>query len=183
MIEDTAIHEKADLVAEYRSGSKYNVTLTDENGNALSNCVVKITVLGKTYNIKTDSKGVASLPINLAVGNYTVSAEFGGNSKLAPVEIINIISVVKPEIAIVANDINMTYKDGTCYDVQLIDRNGNPYAIAGEIVKMTIKGKTYVCKTNGHGIASLPINLGSGTYSIIAEYGGKVISNSITVNK
>ncbi len=172
-----------DLVAEYKGGSKYNVTLTDENGNALSNCVVKITVLGKTYNIRTDSKGVASLPINLAVGNYTVSAEFGGNSKLAPVEIINTISVVKPEIAIVANDINMTYKDGTCYDVQLIDRNGNPYAIAGEIVKMTIKGKTYQCKTNAQGIASLPINLASGTYSIIAEYGGKVISNSITVNK
>ena len=179
----TPILTGSDLVAEYKGGSKYNVTLTDENGNALSNCVVKITVLGKTYNIKTDSKGVASLPINLAVGNYTVSAEFEGNSKLAPVEIINTISVVKPEIAIIANDINMTYKDGTCYNVQLVDKNGNPYAIAGEIVKITILGKTYECKTNAQGIASLPINLVSGTYTIIAEYGGKEISNSITVNK
>ncbi len=172
-----------DLVVEYKAGSKYNVTLTDENGNAMSNCVVKITVLGKTYNRKTDANGIASLPINLAVGNYTVSAEFEGNNRLAPVEITNTVAVVKPEITIVANDINMTYRDGTSYDVQLIDGNGNPYAVAGEIVKMTIKGKAYERKTDSQGIASLPINLASGSYAIIAEYDGKEICNSITVNK
>ena len=173
----------SDLVAEYKGGSKYNVTLTDQDGNAMSNCVVKITVLGKTYNRKTDANGVASLPINLAVGNYTISAKFDGNSKLAPVEITSTVVVVKPEITIVANDINMTYKDGTSYDVQLIDGNGNPRAIAGEIVKITVMGKTYSCKTNAEGIASLPINLACGTYSIVAEYDGKEICNNITVNK
>ena len=102
---------------------------------------------------------------------------------MAPVEITSTVVVVKPEITIVANDINMTYKDGTSYDVQLIDGNGNPRAIAGEIVKITVMGKTYSCKTNAEGIASLPINLACGTYSIVAEYDGKEICNNITVNK
>ena len=55
-------------------------------------------------------------------------------------------------------------------------------ALANEIVKITIVGKTYDIKTNGNGIASLPINLKAGTYPVTAEYNGKTISNTVTVN-
>ena len=36
--------------------------------------------------------------------------------------------------------------------------------------------------SNGNGIASLPINLKAGTYTVTAEYNGKTISNTVTVN-
>ena len=46
-----------------------------------------------------------------------------------------------------------------------------------------INGKTYDRKTNSEGIATLPINLMAGTYTIIAEYGENTISSTIIVNK
>jgi hypothetical protein len=50
-------------------------------------------------------------------------------------------------------------------------------------VKITIKGSTYKVKTDANGIAKLPINLYVGIYDISAEYNGKVVNNTITVNK
>ena len=172
-----------DLVMTYKDGSAYSVTLTDADGNALANKVVKITIGTKTYDRKTDENGVASLPINLKVGSYDVSVKFEGDTYFDEVEISSTISVAKPELSLVAEDINMTYKDGTSYNVQLVDGQGNPYAVAGEIVKITVKGKEYNRKTNANGIASLPINLAAGTYEITAEYDGKVINSTVIVNK
>ena len=172
-----------DLVMSYKDGSVYSVTLTDANGNALANTYVKITIGTTTYNRKTDENGVANLPINLPLGQYDVTAKFDGDSKYDSVEITNTITVNKPQMSIVAEDVNMFYKDGTSYDVQLADGEGNPVAMAGEIIKITINGKTYDRKTNSEGIASLPINLMAGTYTITAEYDGNTISNTVTVNK
>ena len=172
-----------DLVMSYKDGSVYSVTLTDANGNALANTYVKITIGTTTYNRKTDENGVADLPINLPLGQYDVTAKFDGDSKYDSVEITNTITVNKPQMSIVAEDVNMFYKDGTSYDVQLTDGEGNPVAMAGEIIKITINGKTYDRKTNSEGIASLPINLMAGTYTITAEYDGNTISNTVTVNK
>ena len=87
------------------------------------------------------------------------------------------------EYNIVAEDVNMTYQDGTSYNVQLVDVNGNAVAQSGVIVKITINGKSYNRQTDANGIASLPINLRAGTYEISAEYDGKEITNTIVVNK
>ena len=99
------------------------------------------------------------------------------------VEINNTIVVNEPDWSITADDVNMTYKDGSSYDVQLVDGNGVPLNLADEIVKITIVGKTYNIRTNSNGIASLPINLKSGTYPVEAEYNGIVLTNTIVVNK
>ena len=85
--------------------------------------------------------------------------------------------------SIVAHDINMTHKDGTSYDVQIVDENGNPFAFPDAIVNMTVNNKTYKIKTNASGTAVLPIKLPVGEYIIFAEYNGKTINNTITVNK
>jgi hypothetical protein len=54
----------------------------DSKGNALaiSNEIVKITILGKSYDIKTNANGIASLPINLRAGIYDISAEYNGKT-------------------------------------------------------------------------------------------------------
>ena len=87
----------------------------------------------------------------------------------------NTIVVNKPEMSISAEDINMTYKDGTAYTVQLVDSDGNPIALAGEYINITIKDKTYSRKTNASGIASLPINFAAGTHKLTEEYEGHII--------
>ena len=172
-----------DLVMNYKDGSAWNVTLKDANGNAMVNTYLKVNILGKTYNLKTNDDGVASLPIGLAVRNYTISARYEGNKNFNAVEINKTIVVNPPEYNLVAEDVNMTYQDGTSYNVQLTYGNGSPVAKAGVVIKMTINNHSYNRKTNAEGIASLPIGLISGTYTITAEYNGKQITNTIVVNK
>lgn len=179
----TPVLSGEDLVMVCNDGSSWRITLADAGGNAIANAVVKFTVAGKTYSRKTDANGTASLPINLISGNYNISARFEGNTKFEPVEINNTVTVNKPKYNITAEDVNMTYGDGTNFTVQLVDSQANPVALAGENVKITVNGKPYNRKTDTNGIATLPINLRAGTYTFTAEYDGNEITNTIVVNK
>ena len=170
------------LVMFYKDGSSFKATLKDNKGKAIANTAIKFIILGRAYTVETDANGVASLAINLKQGTYDISTKFEGNNKFNAVEVTNTITVKDSGMSISANDVNMVYKDGSSYDVQLIDSKNLPVALANEIVKITIVGKTYDIKTNGNGIASLPINLKAGTYTVTAEYNGKTISNTVTVN-
>ena len=171
-----------DLTMDYKDGSSYKVNVVGADGNAVTNIKVKFTVKGKDYNIKTDSNGVAELPINLKVGNYTITATVN-DANYESNNINNSIVVTASNLAIVANDVNMTYKDGTAYEVQLVDSQGNPVALAGQIIKVTVNGISYDRKTDANGIARLQINLAAGSYSIKAEYNGIEITNNVTVIK
>ena len=171
-----------DLTMTYKDGSSYKVNVIGADGNAVANVKVKVTLGSKAYTIKTDSNGTAQLPIGLSLGNYTVSATVS-EANYESNTINNAISVTTDSLTISADDVNMTYKDGTAYEVQLVDGQGNPVALAKQIVKITVKGKTYERKTDANGIAKLPINLAAGAYVIKAEYNGIEISNNVTVVK
>jgi hypothetical protein len=172
----------SDLEMSYKDGSAWEVTLADANGNVLSGASVTFGIKGSTYNVKTDANGVAKLPINLVVGEYPITATLN-NPNFEAEAIENTVTVKDLEADITANDVNMTYKDGTAYEVQLVDGEGNDVAVANIVVKITIKGSTYNVKTDANGVAKLPINLAQGTYDISAEYNGKEITNRIVVNK
>ena len=69
-----------DISMAYNSSTKYTATFLDSHGNALKNTNVKFILNGKTYTKKTNSKGVASLDLNLKAGNYkffAVEATYG----------------------------------------------------------------------------------------------------------
>lgn len=85
----------SDMEMIYHEPNNYSVTLTDPSGNAISNAVVKITINNVTYNRRTDENGVASLPINLYVGTYAISARFEGNNQFSEVEITNTIVITR----------------------------------------------------------------------------------------
>ena len=170
-----------DLVMSYKEGS-YSVNLVDGQGNALANVVVKFIIENTNYNIKTDANGVASLAINLKPGSYSISAVVN-DARYESETVTSAITVNTDALSIAAEDVNMTYQDGTAYEVQLVDSQGNPIALAGQIIKVTIKDKTYNRKTDDNGIATLPINLNAGTYTITAEYDGNEINNTIVINK
>ena len=130
-------------------------------------------VLTYYINFKTNSNGTAPPPISQNIGNYKITAKY--NKKT--------IKNIKQKMTITAEDINMTYKDKTNYNVQLIDTNGKPIPLAGETIKITIKTKEYNIKTNNNGTATLPINLNIGNYEITAKYNEKTIKNTITITK
>lgn len=66
-----------------------------------------------------------------------------------------------------SDDIVMYFKNGTKYQVKLIDNFDNP--IPNYIVNLTINGNTYQKITDNNGIVSLNINLSPGVYEIVAE--------------
>ena len=170
-----------DLIMSYKDGSSYKINLTDCNGNPVANANIKFKIGESCYDVKTDSKGIASLPINLYLGNYTIQASIY-DSKYELANITNSITVNTDKINITAKDVNMTYRDGTSYEVQLVDEEGKVIQLSGQIVKITIKNKTYNIKTDARGIAKLAINLSAGNYSITSKYNNKVTINNITVN-
>ena len=165
-------------------GSKFTVTLTDKNGNPISGKGIKITISGKTYTVKTNANGEASLPINLKAGSYPVSAVFNGDANYKPSNVVSTSVEVYTNVRIAENkDLVKDYKDDSKpFKVRALDKYGKPVGAYAK-VKMTISGKTYTVNTDANGYATLPINLGPGTYQITTQYGGTTVINQITVRK
>ena len=61
-------------------GDYFKIKLTDMNNNSLKDTKVTFKVNGKTYNIITDSSGIASLQLRLKDGSYDIVTKFAGNS-------------------------------------------------------------------------------------------------------
>ncbi|MDO5859242.1 MAG: hypothetical protein Q4Q55_00700 [Methanobrevibacter sp.] len=69
-----------DLSKKVKKSAKFNVKVLNSKGKAFAKKVVKITFKGKTYKIKTNSKGIAmfNIPKNLKVGKYVIKASYNG---------------------------------------------------------------------------------------------------------
>ena len=70
--------ETHDVSARENDQSQFSVKVLDGNGKLSPNKQVIIKVNGKTYLAKTNSKGIASIVIDLARGKYSVTTEFSG---------------------------------------------------------------------------------------------------------
>ncbi len=66
------------LTMQYCDGSKFNVTVLDEQGNLCVNQSVLFNVNGVFYNRTTNNDGVASLNIRLPVGEYIITTSCFG---------------------------------------------------------------------------------------------------------
>lgn len=69
-----------------------------------------------------------------------------------------------------APSIEMYYKDGTRFMINLTDENGN--GLANQSINIAINGINYTRDTNENGIASMAINLYAGSYSVNVCYNG-----------
>ncbi|PWB85124.1 bacterial Ig-like domain (group 1) [Methanobrevibacter woesei] len=161
-----------DLEMFYKNGTRYEVTITDSNGNPLANQTVTITINGIDYTRITNENGIASLAINLNPGIYTVTATFNGTSINSTITVLSTLT---------SDNVIKYYKNGTQYYVTVVDGQGNP--IANQKVYLNINGVIYERITNENGTAKLNINLNPGNYIITATCGSSVTSNKITVNK
>lgn len=162
--------ENKDLVKYYKNASKYSVKVLDEKGSPLSGVDVKFNINGVFYNRLTDSNGVASLAINLAPGDYVITAEYDGFKVSNNIKVLNVIKT---------ENIVMRYKDGTRFKATILDGKGNPYP--NQSVTFNINGVFYTKITNESGVASLSINLQSGKYIITTSYNGLSAANTIEI--
>lgn len=168
----------------YKNATQYTVKVTDQNDKAVGGAEVDVYLSGSSfknlhYTIISNMEGVATLPINLAPGEYTIRATFGNYT------INNKITVLAITYKLETKDIVKYYKNDTKYTVTVKDQNGN--VIVGETVAISISSSSwkspanYNIVTDENGTATLAIGLAAGSYTITAKVGTTSAKNSITV--
>ena len=164
----------SNLVKYYKGSEKFKATFMDKDGNLLKNTNVKFTVNGKTYTVKTNGYGVASLSINLKPGKYTLTTL---NTKTGEKH-SNKITV---KTRIIASNKKVKAGKKINFQAKILKANGK---IAKKVlIKFKINKKTYKVKTNSKGIAKLNIKLKKGKYSIKTTYAGLTVKNTVKVVK
>ena len=147
-----------DIELYYKNGTQYSVKLTDENGTALGNKPIVISVNGVNYTKNTSDEGIAYLGIELRPGTYTITSTYGNNTITNTATILSTLS---------GESIVKYFRNDTQFYVKLVDGQGNP--LSNAVVYMNINGVFYPRTTNEEGIATLEINLNPKFYILTAE--------------
>ena len=160
-------------------GSWFDVRLTDENGNPISNETVQFGMNSVVMNMSTDANGVSSRQINyLKANTYTLAVCYLGNiTHEASFIAVKVVVNKKPiSISAAAKTYKATAKSKK-YTVTLktipnvID--GKTYLKAGKKVTMKINGKTYSAKIDSKGQATFNLNINKkGKYSATVKFAG-----------
>lgn len=171
----------------YGTGTPFKVAVLAA-GVPLIKRQVPFTVDGKTYTRTTDNNGIASLPINLKIGDYTIKYSIKKESK------VNAKSASTPIKVKERTQTKITWKSGTSFDdsgqiFQVLVSNANGKGISGLTVKLTIKSKTYTAITSSSGIAKFKTSVPMGTYKVTVKFAGNngylasSTSQSVTITK
>ena len=154
------------LVKYYNNGSNFEAKIIGEHGIPIDNAKVSFVVKGTTYTRYTNVNGIASLPIGLNPGSYTITTKYDKYS------VNNNIIVLSP---IVTKDLVKYYNNGSKFEAKIIG------ITTPTKVTFTVKKATYTKYTDKNGIASLPIGLSPGSYTITTKYDKYSVNNNINV--
>ena len=168
----------------YGAGTLFKVAYTADKV-PLAKKSVTFSIDGKTYVSTTDYKGIASIPIDLKIGNYTVNYRTSNDSDVNGTSGSCEINVFK------RSDCKLTWKSGSSFKdssqkfkVLLIDLNGS--AISNGEVELTIDGETYYATTDSKGYATFETSVALGKYKVSVKFIGnneyKSNSTSKSVN-
>lgn len=136
-----------DLTKHYASSTKFTAKFLNAHGKALTNTFIKFKINGKTYKVKTNKKGLASLAINLKTGKYIIYSIHPNGYTIA--NKVNVLSSIS------AKNLNKYYKSSLKFTAKFYKKNGK--VLAGKYIKFKCHGNTYKVKTNKKGVASLKI--------------------------
>ena len=149
---------------------KFTAKFYTGEGKALANTNVKISVNGKTYTVKTDSNGKATLSLDgFKVGTYeAICYNVDGLSETYKIKIYK----CKASTKLTTKFYTLFSNDKKQIKVKLTTQL-NDDSNVGKTIKIKINGKTYSAKTDSEGIAYLNVaSLKKGLYLVEYEYGG-----------
>ena len=157
----------------YRNGTGYTVKVLKADGSvAGAGEEVTFNIIGQIYKRTTDANGVARLNINLAPGDYVITAEYNSFKVSNNIKVLPVLT---------ASNLIKTYTEKKAFKVNVVDGHGNP--VVNGTVSFNIIGVLYNRITDANGTASLNINLMPGEYIITSSYNGATTSNTITVTE
>ena len=164
------------------ANTAFKVALTS-GSYPLSGQTVTLKVDGSTtYTKTTDSDGIVSLPIDLAIGKHTISYSNNAIGAIKAASGSTTINVVE------RTGSALTWKSGTSLNagsqtlkVLLSDANGK--ALSGKTVKLTVNSKSYSATTASDGYASFSVSLSAGNYTASYSFAGDNDYKSSTGSK
>ena len=163
--------DNKDVEMFYRNGSQYKVKVIKKNG-AVAGAGEKVTfnINGVFYTRTTDDNGIAAMNLNLAPGNYIISAIYDG---------CVVANNIKIKPTLVASDLPKKFGTSDPFKVKVLDGQGK--GVANANVGFNINGVFYNRESDNEGIARLNINLIPGQYIITSIYKDAVTSNKVTI--
>lgn len=164
-----------------KSGKYFTVTLKDALGNILADKNVQITLNNNKYNLTTNEKGVAKVPLDIAKANvYTSAVCFLGDEAYNAALDIARVTVKKQTPKIKAY--KSTYKaKAKVKKLKATFKTAKGKAVKGKKITFKVKNKTYTAKTNAKGVATVKVKLTKkGTYTFSAKFAGDNTYKAIT---
>lgn len=169
------------IVMSYTSGLKYNVYVT-VNGVPVSGKTIIFRVDGKKISAVSDSKGYASVEIDLPPKstNYFVTAEYRG---------VIIKNTIKVNGIVVAKNLKVK-KSSKTLKIKVTLKKVNGKYLKNKKITLKFNGKTYYSKTNKKGVATFKIKKNiikklkvGKKYNFKAIYLKDSVSRKITIKK
>ncbi len=168
------IMENKDVSNYYGAKTNYKVRIYTDGGKTVgAGKTVTFKINKKTYKVKTDEKGYATLAIKLNPKKYTVTATYGGFKVSNKITVKNLLS---------AKNISKKKSKVTKYSAKLVTSKGK--VAKNKKITFKVKGKKYTAKTNSKGVATVSLkNLAVGKYKIQSIYGKCKLTKTITIKR
>ena len=151
----------------YKKSFKYKIKLLGKTAKPLKNKVVKFKIGKKTYKVKTNKKGIASIKLTgLKAKTYKIKVSYR-KVKITRKIHVNLIDVDAKKSKSKLMIMSTLYK-----------------AVKGKTVTFKLNGKTYKAKTNSKGIAKVNIKLNSlpkGKIKYQASYHKNTVKRTIRI--
>ena len=163
-----------DMSRAYNSTMDYKATFYDVDGSYLKNQTITFEVNSRTYPVKTNDHGLATLNVGLPEGEYNITSTNPATNQRSTNKLTILERIINNEDVIVYGN------TATYYRVRVINNNAVVCG-AGETVTFKLNGKTSTIKTDSKGYASLKIAEAGGIYDVTATYYGYTVKNKITV--
>ena len=162
------------MVKYYKQSKKFKVRVYGADGKPAIKKFVKFTIAKRTYTVKTDKRGYASLKVNKKPGKYTVTVSFDD---------VKVRNKIKIKTTLITKNLSKKVKKSAKFKVKVLNSKGK--AFKKQIVKIKFRGKSYKLKTNkwGRAFFEVPKNLKVGKYLIKTTHKGLTNKNKITVRK
>jgi alpha-D-ribose 1-methylphosphonate 5-triphosphate synthase subunit PhnH len=157
-------------------------TLTDTDNKAIANQNITLNVAGKTFNVKTNSNGIATQNYTpTTIGTQTITANYKGDSQYVNSNATTNITVKKINTKIDLKVSNNTPINNTPINITVTLTDADNNKLSNQQVTLNINGKTATAKTNNNGqVTQTYTPTKVETQNITATYNGDSRYNNST---